>query len=281
MEKQPIDDLFARKLREAEQAPSPATFSRLQSRMISTGLPATKRRALGWWYGVAAATLLLMTLFYFRSVPHLKRQAPDQMAKQQKVMDPDSVSSERRFSQQVAKKRDGVQVTMSSVKQTDDAQHSKRTPVTVAKQITKKAESTVVAVVEKAPVRQTERQWPEPTPAKGGEASTAEAYPPLPVQAVQSNMATIASLTDHQRVVVMTIGETRPTETATLLPLTKAAAVAQTQPVSLAGLFAKMKQLKNGDVMARAVPQPNYSRSRLGRVFYGMKESLKNETTLD
>ena len=285
MEKQPIDDLFARKLCEAELPPSPNVFNRLQSRMASTQLPTTKRRAVIWWYGAAAASLLLIALFYFRSSSDEKQTAPDQIARQAKATNPVSPMPKPQPTQLVAKageERTHRTVAVSAVQKGPD-NHQQKMMAAVTKLVVGMKEATSTATMGKQPVQQAAVQLPEITAVTAKNESMVGIAPPVLAQIAQPKLPVTSNSSDQQRVVVMTITEPKADLPMMALQPTKAEPASQAQLGSLAGLFAKVKQLKNGDALARATPlkRPADSRSRLGRVFDGMKESLKNETTLE
>lgn len=285
MEKQPIDDFFARKLREAEIPPSPDTFSRLQSRMASTQLPTAKRQVAIWWYGVAAASLLLIALFYFQSSSKVKPTTLDQVARQAKATNPVSPMLKPQPTQLVAKageERTHRTVSVSAAQNGLDDRQEKMMAAT-AKPVVGMEEAKSTVAIGKEPVQKAVVQLPEITAVTAKNESVAVMIPPVPVQIAQPKLPVTSNPADQQRVVVMTIAEPKADLPVVALQPIKVEPASQAQLGSLAGLFAKVKQLKNGDMLARATPvkRPTDSRSRLGRVFEGMKESLKNETTLE
>jgi hypothetical protein len=286
MGKQPIDDLFARKLREAELSPSPDAFTRLQGRMASTELPITKRRVAVWWYGAAAAGLLLITLFYFRSSSDVNQATLDQVTKQTKVKTSVSLIPKQQLIHLAAKageERTHRTVSVSAA-QNDPDNRQKKMIATVMNPIQGAEEAKSTATNGKETVQKVVIPSQETTVSNAKKELVAVIInPPVPVQIVQPKPYLICNPADQQRVVVMTITEPVADSPVEALQPTKVESTLQDQPGSLAGLFAKVKQLKNGDLLARTTPakRPADSRSRLGRVFEGMKESLKNETILE
>ncbi|MBO0939385.1 hypothetical protein J2I47_22725 [Fibrella sp. HMF5335] len=289
MEKQPIDDLFARKLREAELPPSPDAFSRLQSRMSTAPLPVTRRRVAIWWYGAAVASLLLVTLFYYRN-----SLLPDPVAKKQPL-------AQIKASQAAVPANDAQSAPLV----TNAGKHANPSRISTTKPVTEAAHEQskpIIAMAAKLEAGKNEIRSSMPYPGN----NTHEVISPVPVSPVpqvelakngsipsSTNLSkpiegiqtspTAAHQSDQQRVVVMTIEEPKAAAPIVALQPAQVESTSQVQSGSLAGLLAKVKQLKNGDALARVTPakRPVDSRSRISRVFEGMKESLKNETTLE
>ncbi|WP_148289295.1 hypothetical protein [Fibrella aestuarina] len=82
------------------------------------------------------------------------------------------------------------------------------------------------------------------------------------------------------RTVVLTIAEPEPTKLAALEPTKPDAA--HNAP-NLTQFFDKVKQIKRGEVFARATPtrQAAEPKTGLGRLMNGVRESLRNENSLE
>ena len=288
MEKQLIDDLFARKLREAELPPSPDAFSRLQSRMASTPLPTSQRRVAVWWYGAAAASLLLITLFVFRnnllpkqpeSTPLAAQTQTAKVAETNHTEPPIPLAKTVRGGtdqvgqQQVAEGKSGADEPNALLTGT-------KIEVVTAKNVAQSSLPSIPTPVPEAVVAITL------TPvlvAPKTEAIATTVSPTKPIQDAPQAAPLATTSIAQQRVVVLTIEEPQAAAPVVALQPARVESTSQAQSGSLADLVAKVKQLKNGDALARVTPakRPPDSRSRFGRVFEGVKESLKNETTLE
>ncbi|MBO0930750.1 hypothetical protein [Fibrella aquatilis] len=293
MEKQPIDDLFARKLREAELPPSPDALSRLQSRLNSVPLPTQRRRVAVWWYGVAAASLILVALFSYQNNRSIKSAESTSLTAQTKKLTAAPNHTEVPVPL-IAKVGEGAkpgrkQQILEEERGTVVITNKQRVPMpevaekaVIAKNATQSATPrTATRVDEQVAISSI---TPEPTAIKvEALATVATSKLAHPVQEVPQTVSVSTHLADQQRVVVLTIDEPESAESAPDMQPTKVASMSPAQTGSLAGLFAKVKQLKNGDALARATPVKRHSdaRSRFGRVFEGMKESLKNDNTAD
>ena len=285
MEKQPIDDLFHRKLRDAEVMPGADVFGRLQSRLNTTPLPVEvpKRRLAGWWYGAAAACLLL-TLAWAYSWRNVFNNAPGRNADKltQRVTPipkakepggqpvigvkkanptPAAVASEQPARTQLASTETGgfTSEPMGETDQRAQQMHLRQQAQPIKDQLKAVSE----AVVHQGP----EERLAMPRTTDTNPVAPAPGRQPTP-----------------ERVVMMTIDLSDKTDAV----VTEAVAKAPTQPIatpqpSLSQLVAKVKQLKNGELLARATsPRPAAEpRTGLGRLFSGVKESLRNENTLE
>jgi hypothetical protein len=271
MEKQPIDDLFARKLRDADIVPGADVFGRLQSRLNATQLAAepTKRRVAGWWYSVAAASAIALLSWLFW--PTVTKQTPvgeGQLAKQEANTDTPSAQSNEK-EPVVARSEEAPEtgnvtgrrpVGSASARRTNEDGQS-------AQQAQLAATSNVPAQFEQAP---------SPTIPQPEEVIIA--YANVPVSTKQPTLQPTASA---ERTVVMVIDVPDEKPMVALQP-TIAPQTAAAQP-NLSQLFTKVKQLKSGDVLARATPSraTPEPRSGIGKLFNGVKESLRNDNTLE
>lgn len=281
MEKQPIDDLFARKLREAELPPSAEAFNRLQSGMASTQLPVNRRRVALWWYGAAAASLLLIALFFYRNSGSTTNGATDYMAREKRVK---KTSAPRPMAKIpiMAQKGDKRMPDVPVISEKKVAQTPPQTTLaaTSAKRPNHYKGAEIIAVVDRPALQS---GAPTTQMSESGLPKSQAVAVETPVDVALPKTFATTAVPNQQRVVVMTIELPKVNAPVIALQPAKVESTPQAQSGSLAGLFAKVKQLKNGDVLARTTPtkRPNEPRSRIGRMFEGMKESLRNETTLE
>ncbi len=279
MEKQPIDDLFARKLRDAEAPVGPDIFDQLQKRMSTKPLP-TRRLVVAWWHVVSAACVLVAFWFmYITNSTPVKVNAPvaykellSKTAKPEAVQREVAVAPALKLQKQLNANTDKVS---KNVKLLTKATYPARKPVAPARQS---------IANESTPMR----LQPQPIEQITGVRSAAvQQTPEIQPVAMNSTLPVerIANSPKQQvgRTVVLTIDEaqlaTTPTTTQSDSP-----APQQQHQNGLSGLLGKLKQLKNGEVLAKAAPTAgtqNSPKNRLGRVFFEVKESLKNETTLE
>ncbi len=263
MKKQPIDDLFARKLRDLNVPVGPAVYGRLQSRLGATATPA--RRAV-WWYVAAAACFVLMLggVYWVRlgadapgTLPTLAKQSARQHARQ-KVAQPAPAyvpASEQLATNRVADRKQSLRFRA--------AQSIGRLAVTA---------SSVALTVDRHAHSETVQ---ERLNTKGAVAPDVR-----PVVGL-SALKTVSPTTDTaplpaERIVQMILHE--PADEPTV-------AVPDAAPVAIQGtrltsLLGKIRQLKSGEAYAKATPLPGEPRTRLGRVLNNVKESLKNDNTL-
>lgn len=287
MEKQPVDDLFARKLREAEAPVGPDVFSQLQKRMGGQPEFPVRRPVVAWWHVASAACLLIALWFLYVtnktenhiSVPIARKQ--DQPKIQNDSTDNEAIAATTLKS---ASEHRGREVTSGSVAE------PKQNNVTA--QVTYPTRRNVYANLpdepksdERTPVRASETERIAAMPRQIGSPVTEQitaTTTPTPVERIAQVSNTQKRATE--RTVLLTIEEPQPASSlATVESQITALDAQQPHQHGLSGLFGKLKQLKNGEVMAKAAPvnSENNQKNRLGRVFSEVKESLKNETTLE
>lgn len=271
MEKQPVDDLFARKLRDVEVPVGSDVFSQLQQRMGTKPL-ITRRPLAMWWYMAGAACILIaLGMVYITTKNNLDDKQP--------VAHKESL----RKSQAVPASSGNEIIAKSVIKdpqiQGDSGYNEERLaptfPIQKAKLSRQKAEQErasqpsevidQVAVLTTQPIQEVTR---------------------LPIKVVTpiEEIARVEKQPRHLngRTIVLTIEEP---EASNLASADNHIAVPATQQhvTGLSGLFGKIKQLKSGEVLAKANSADNQSttKNRFGRVLTEVKESLKNETTLE
>jgi hypothetical protein len=266
MEKQPIDDLFAQKLREVEVQPGDDVFGRLQNRQKAIPLPTHRpnRRVAGWWYSMAAACVLTPLGWLLWPVEMEQMQTNGEKVTKQ--------VQEKPVSGQVANERAAIGLSTGKAM----AAHA---PMT---QIRSRAEPTAevvgaTLVPTHAPVARNVAELPEITPQ--------ETTPPIAEPMPQADVANTKSMRQPvaaERTIVMVIDVPEEKVAGTLQPAASPVAVTLSQP-NLSQLFTKVKQLKSGDVLARATPTRPVTEPRtgFGRLFNGVKESLRNDNTLE
>lgn len=277
MEKQPVDDLFARKLREADVSVGPDVFIRLQNRMGTPSVPIPARRSKAIWWYAAACVVVAMAFVYLANRP--VRPTGETM-----TVKPIRAGSQRRLLNQLTDTAIAKGITRS-VKQNKPTAKLIQ-PISRAESQVSKATTPKLEVDEPTQEKRTVIQSGEPSTelAVGNQPKVEQ---PDPVKMVAPALVTQLAVdpattpkTPVERTIVMVIEDPQPkTELATVTYATES----QPKVNSLSGLFGKLRQLKNGDVFAKAtiVAPRNEQRSRFSRALNGVKESLKNETTID
>lgn len=278
MEKQPVDDFFARKLRDAEVPVSTELFSQLQQRMGAKPLPTRRGVAGVWWYTVAAACVLFAVGFLYLTgkTDHTTRNSlagdivPQKKPNEQitavpnKAQQNDNVGSIPGVEKEVVARK---KVTYPAAKPT----------LLVSRQTT---EGNALLAIQKPVGQVLEGQSKEIS-----SVPTRQIIAAIPALADRINQVSNVPKQSTERTIVLTIAE--PQAEASLAVSTKDIEVvdqkAQAQSSGLSGLFGKIKQLKNGEVLARSQPDIGAGgpKNRFGRVFAQVKETLKNETTLE
>lgn len=269
MEKQPVDDLFARKLRDADLTPGADVFGRLQSRLNATPLPVAepKRRLAGWWYGVAASALLGVVWLSWSPERDASRPAGHRVAQS------DALST-RSTSPESGSNRTEPQATVATA---DASPATSRTAEpqmrqTRADDYVAKVTETKPELVEKTSLSATlSGNVPDKSDLEAPLATTIEKSPPAVAD---------ASKIPTGRTVILTIAEPEPANVAALQPVRTDAA---NSTPNLSHFFDKVKQIKSGEVFARATPARPAAEPKtgLGRLVNGVRESLRNETTLE
>ncbi|MBO0948301.1 hypothetical protein [Fibrella forsythiae] len=286
MEKQPVDDLFARKLHDAEAPVSSDLFNRMQQRMGTKPLP-VRRKIGAWWYVASAACALVAVCFlYLTNKP--EKQLLESFA-QKRLPEQSDVN------RVVTKRRDRFNGSATRLQTIDE-------------------ETEKVTKEHRKPGQLAKATYPDLKPTNPKSQLSAREHRLVLTQQVEEQIAVIKANENEksvpaapqlaisqpgiERVEQATVKPKQITERTILLtinePQTKNELAAsnnnyqkpdtQNQPNGLSGLFGKLKQLKNGEVMAKATPvseSNSTQKKRLGRVFTEVKESLKNETTLE
>lgn len=291
MEKQPIDDLFHRKLHDAEVTPGADAFARLQSRLTTPPLPAQQpqRRFVGWWYGAAAACMVVAlgwAYLWLSAGTSPSVNPPTRVAQVKppvtqpittdKVVEPRKgharpmAESGRPFvappRTQLAARQPGsvlprTQLTASpAIQQTVQANVQAGQPITAAQQ-------TPQSIAQRSPTN-----VPAEASVKQPESQSSPGAMPVVVKQTETRHSA-------ERVVVLSFDEPLVGATIASKPAVIEAVATQQPSPSLSQLVAKVKQLKNGELLASATPAKPAAEPRtgLGRLFNGVKETLRNE----
>lgn len=274
MEKQPVDDLFARKLRDADVAPGADVFGRLQSRMNSTPLPVAqpKRRLAGWWYGAAASLLLgILWLSWPRNSGTDKPTLTGHDVAQQSAVTP-SRPSARKNELPRPKAQSALPADKASPEVTRLAERKSRRVKADEYVATKEATDHESITAEPATGQ---AKTPDNVPA-----IVAVDAPVIAKVEKSSSTTTEQKKSPMGRTVVLTIAEPAPAKLAVLEPTKPDAAP---NAPNLTQFFDKVKQIKSGEVFARATPtrQTAEPKTGLGRLMNGVRESLRNENSLE
>ncbi|HEX9958544.1 MAG TPA: hypothetical protein VGA96_14865 [Fibrella sp.] len=281
MEKQPVDDLFARKLRDVEAAVGPDLFDQLQKRIATKPIP-VRRTIVAWWHVASAACVLVALWFVYItatteppvSVPvahkHLAKAKDHGLPAENAVA---TLPVHERQKHDVGSDAGKTEKHNSVARVTYPA----RTPVTPASQAMNKEpilnRSQQQSTERVAVVQSQEIQQVPVTPAVALNSTPVER-----IERVGSKQKQHAD-----RTVVLTIEEPQEVNSLATVQNDSPAADPQLPQKGLSSLFGKIRQLKNGEVLAKVTPTTNQNspKNRFGRIFTEMKESLKNETTLE
>ncbi|WP_375444154.1 hypothetical protein [uncultured Fibrella sp.] len=287
MEKQPVDDLFARKLREAEAPVGPDVFNQLQKRMGGQPTP-IRRPVVAWWHVASAACLLVALWFLYvinkvepeTSIPIAVRQA---FQKLQSNGDDDKAIADATAKPELDQKRQHDFAVDEANKQQEEESIAQATYLAQRKSQTKLFNKPEAPT--QTPVRPVETERIVATPEQLVQPIVEPSVVPInPVPVERIARVNNAQKQATERTILLTIEEPQLTNslTAAKSDITTLE-VQQPHQNGLSSLFGKLKQLKNGEVLAKAVPVSNQNnqKNRLGRVFSEVKESLKNETTLE
>lgn len=286
MEKQPIDDLFHRKLHDAEVTPGADAFARLQSRIDTTPLSVERprRRFAGWWYGATAACLLLTLAWSYqdRDVHNdVPEQSADKVARQgaskPRLTEPTSQPAVGLPDQRIASALPAPQpAERTQLVRAEEKGVSTGPTSSIDQRAQPGWRRDQVLAVDTQPSEATAQ------PQRLSERTT------TPDGTSTNSVAAGPSSADRpptaERVVVLLIDVPEQTSTVS----TEAVARAAVQPATTtqpgwSQLVAKVKQLKNGELLARAAPSKPATEPRAGisRLFSNVKESLRNENTLE
>jgi hypothetical protein len=278
MEKQPVDDLFSRKLRDAEIPVRADMFSEMQKRIGAKPLP-VQRSVAGWWSVVGAACALLVIWFLYSSdKAHLPGIITTPIVSDQK---PEK-------GEPIATRQTGHSTNVPEPVKPANRQTYKR-----AEYRNQVAQTGNRSQKQARPAVQLPAQQQASTPMPRSMDPVAVIPSPTTQQVLQSP-ATMASIPIErvidkrkptvERTIILNIDE--PQMTTALATKGNDLLTPLGSPMhqsGLSGLFGKLKQLKNGEVLAKVTIAPGQTnqQNRFGRVFTEVKESLKNETTLD
>ena len=300
-EKQPLDDLFARKLENMSLPPSPDGFARLQARM---GQGQAEPRVVFWRnpdvqrYMAIAACLLLVCLFGWRYVSNdtLTLVQPGTVA-----VNKPATSPTRQPSRELPKTNpaDDVAGTQSGTGQKTPAQIeaepdnspiAERSGQAVGKD---KPANTHIARLDR-PVRKTNgasQDVPNVVPAKMPEQiaktdvkkSVAEPAVEKPEPASAVAVTTPKSAPVAERVLVVTIAEPEALVAARQIAKAQeenkavvAVADKSEKEAKPATLWQQMKRLKQGEVFARKDAGED-ERGLIGRAYSGLKQTLDKD----
>lgn len=280
MEKQPIDDLFARKLRDAEVPVGSDGFSQLQMRMKpKTHL--VRRSATIWWQLASAACLVVAFGLLYRAsktepvisqpVAITKKGPAKELPLNLELTNPLTNVPER-----------GLQRgRLIDSRAAQDEQTAQVVTYPVQKRAT---------LINQPPAKPlTQAIEPAEQVARAKPHKEIQQLPNTPtITSTIAPIIRVAQSTERpkqlsERTVILTIEESETADTQIASVNTSPTPDPQLHQNSLSGLFGKIKQLKNGEVLAKAAPTANQNvpRNRFGRIFTEVKESLKNETTLE
>jgi len=275
MEKQPVDDLFARKLREAEVPVGPDVFNQLQHRLGAKPLPVRRRSVGMWWYGACAASVVVAIWFLF-APGKAEEQISESLTKKQSITKTETnAKAEQESTVRTVNPlpRDKGSVTNDNIGRVVVTYPEYKDSKVVNKRVT----------AEDAPMmaRKSTEQVTGSKPLEIQQPADRQVLAAAPTSAMSIDQISTRKKA-VERTIVLTIDEPQAERT---LALTREEATADPKihANGLTGLFGKLKQLKNGEVMANAssaTDQPS-QKTRFGRVFNEVKESLKNETTLE
>ncbi|RYF59299.1 MAG: hypothetical protein EOO39_33370 [Cytophagaceae bacterium] len=285
MEKQPVDDLFARKLRDAEVPVGSDVFDQLQKRMSAKPLPV--HRTIGVWWYVASAACALVAVWFLYVTNEPEQQLKGSLAQKQvsKPADVDRIAANQTGT--TFGSTNGLQTEGKEVEQITD-KHKKSEPIAKAtypdqkptypknqQSVREHRLSSTQQLTERVAVGKAEENQP-------ALVSPLTAVTPTPVEPIDRVAAKPKQITE--RTIVLTIDDPQAENALVTVKGDTPKSDSQGQQNGLSGLFGKIKQLKNGEVLAKATPvgeSHTNPKKRFGRVFTEVKESLKNETTLE
>lgn len=293
-EKQPIDDLFARKLGNMSLPPSPNGFERLQARM-GQGKP---EAGVVFWrnpamqrYMAAAACLLLVSLFGWlywptsvqkpngslvatnqKVLPNSRAITQKQVKQQAQTPAPDAATPD--FLSQETPANQVAQVEKTSIKN-DDNRH-----------VVEQSSKTNKAALKILPSTSNEPVLTQIKPVEGKNIpevmSPDVVTPSNPV--VADNQTISKPAPPAERGLVVTIAEPE------LLVAARQAAKASVEDKAVVavngkperdakegGLWQQVKRIKQGEVFARRDNPDNDERGLLGRAYSGLKQSFEKD----
>jgi hypothetical protein len=273
MGKQPIDDLFAQKLRNMEVEPGAEVFGRLQSRMHTKPLVERSRERNHWqWrYSIAIACgFILLGFVLWRDA--MKPSAPGEalIIDEQKIVPPKKMREYLKNPPQVVTAEEVVQ----SRKRGEEVAQVHTQP----KAIYRAREHNGV------PTQQSEEQNGPAAINAIAFSSTSQPYENAIADAnvppSQFSSQPIVPPQPAERIIVLIIDT--PGEEAANIFQSRVKPTAANQP-NLSQLVNKVKQLKSGQVLASVTPNRPQTehRTSIGRLFDGVRESLRNDNTLE
>lgn len=304
-EKQPIDDLFARKLGDMSLKPSSDGFERLQARMNQNK---SEVRVVFWRnpvvqrYMAIAACLLLVCLFgWLYQTKNVGEEIGDRVAsnqtRQSKAKQQDSKGQiyskpiEDGTSEQgdiksvtpatVEEKLNQEELAYSTGRNAIGKSPSKTLPVN--NQPEKKPALGTDEAIEKAVLAQTK---PTDNLLKTEAPAVANTIPATPVERLADN--TTKPAIPSERVLVVTIGEPESLVAARQVvkeaALEKSVAAANDKPESegkSGGLWQQVKRIKQGEIFARRDNNSSDDeRGLLGRAYNGLKHNLDKDKSV-
>ncbi len=296
-EKQPIDDLFARKIGNMSLPPSADGFERLQARM---GQQKPEVRLIFWHnptvqqYMAAAACLLLVCLFGWLYWPSGGAVEQSQMAtNQQEVAHP-----KKSVQPQIKQRQNETKPNVETPNSLDQDIYSEQIAVS-AKSVEKdkrnngsasrstesdKAINKTVPTETNKPVLAQTKPIETPTTADTPALNTLQGVSRATVEQLAENKAITKSIPVAERVLVVTIAE--PESLIAARQTAKAsvedkAVVTQNEKsekeTKVSGLWQQVKRIKQGDVFARQDDMSNDDRGLLGRAYNGLKHSFDKD----
>ena len=299
-EKQPIDDLFARKLGNMSLPPSPDGFERLQARM---GQGKQEARVVFWRnpamqrYMAAAACLLLVCLFGWLYWPADSKviQGEQVATNQSSILLPTKKKTIERQVDQPSERSTLKTITPDLINQevnkeqlaevSKPAEVNRRNRV-VALPTINRPQMTIVntlPVTNEAVLAQATTVDPKTKP----EVMTPDVIMPTAKPAseqVADNKLVTKPTQVAERVLVVTIAEPEALvaarQAAKVAVEEKPVVAANEKPVKeskVGGLWQQVKRIKQGELFARQDNGNNDDRGLLGRAYSGLKHSLDKD----
>jgi hypothetical protein len=293
-EKQPVDELFARKLENMSLPPSPDGFARLQARM---GQVQAAPRVVFWRnpsvqrYMAVAACLLLVCLFGWL---YLTNEGTPTSQGTVAVTNPTGASKENPLAKPPV---DGPAIDIAANQPVSEpAAQGQQSPVSGVSPLGSKekagknaAEGENQAIASAKPpvpkAKKLEREVPAPEPVKPTEQlAKIDNSPVVADPAVEKQLAAASKpVPAAERVLVVTIAEpealvaARRTAKAAAQEETVADADPKADKETKAGtLWSQVKRLKQGEIFARK-DEGDEERGLIGRAYSGLKHSLDKD----
>ncbi|MBN8822863.1 MULTISPECIES: hypothetical protein [unclassified Spirosoma] len=302
-EKQPIDDLFARKLGNMSLPPSADGFERLQARM---GKRIPEARVVFWQnptiqrYMAAAACLILVGLFGWLYRPvgtaptggenQVATNTPHNQTGRQKLRPKTGITQKAEESQATSEGKKATELSLptqeeqialveKSAVRVKQADRSVRQPVKDYKPSTKRIPSTTQEPV-------LAQNKPVEAPTKQDVNTTPSIEKPTVPEQVADVKPTTKPTAPAERVLVVTIAEPEALVAARQAAkasgeekATVASTEKQEKDPKATGLWQQVKRFKEGELFARRDNDNSSSEDRglLGRAYSGLKHSLDKD----